>query len=232
MRVRTLVTQRKYYGMDALALRAAMARVLSRVAGAAPDEARVSRRHLCQDFVLDATAADSVLEQLVADALLRQPDERQGDFALTERFLEYATARVVEPLTRDRARALVGRACALAARINAEWKTNPLQISDLAPFGSYISRERLLAELPLGIAVRSRSRSRKARWTPMASRQDGARQIRAAVREVSSFFHTRMVSDPQLLPRPFFIVFRDSGDEDDSFPEPAEPWAPATESRV
>ncbi|MEP6997895.1 MAG: hypothetical protein ABI900_09605, partial [Betaproteobacteria bacterium] len=160
----------------------------------------------------------------VTDGLLRQPDERQGDFALTERFLEFATARVVEPLPRDRARQLLGKACALATQINADWKTNPLEIAALAPFGSYISHDKLLAELPLGIAVRVRSSSRKARWTRMASRRDGARQIRAAVRELSSFFHIRMVSDAKLLPQPFAIVFHDSGDEGaDPLPEAAQP---------
>ncbi|MFI4953560.1 MAG: hypothetical protein ACHP7M_10520 [Burkholderiales bacterium] len=230
MKIRTLVTERQYYGMDAIRLRAAMARVLTRVAGLPPESARVSRRNLCQDFALDPAEAQTVLDQLVADHLLRQPDEHQGDLALTERFLEFAAARVVEPLPRDRARQLLGKACLLATRINVEWKTNPLEVSALAPFGSYISRDRLLAELPLGIAVRPRSGSRKARWTRMASKQDGARQIRAAVRELSSFFHLRMVSDPQLLPRPFAVIFHDSGDDgQDSF---AEQLAPATESRA
>jgi len=230
MKIRTLVTQRQYYGMEAVALRAAMARVLSRVAGLPPDASRVSRRNLFHDFALDAEAAQDTLDQMVADGLLKQPDERQGDFALTERFIEFATARVVEPLPRDRARQLLGRACSLATRINAEWRTNPLEIAALAPFGSYISHDKLLAELPLGIAVRPRSPSRKARWTRMISRRDGARQIRAAVRDLSSFFHIRMVSDPQLLPQPFAVVFHDSGDEGvDPLSEIAQP---ATESRA
>ena len=157
MKIRTLVTKRQYYGMEAVALRAAMARVLSRVAGLPADEARVSRRHLCQDFGLDPAAAQDTLDQMVADGLLQQPDERQGDFALTERFFEFATARVVEPLPRERARQLLGKVCLLATQINAEWKSNPLEIVALAPFGSYISPDKLLAELPLGIVVRPRS---------------------------------------------------------------------------
>jgi hypothetical protein len=223
MKIRTLVTQRQYYGMEAVALRAAMARILSRVAGLPPDAARVSRRNLLQDFALDAPAAQDTLDKMVADGLLQQPDELQSDFALTERFLEYATARVVEPLPRDRARQLLGKACELAASINAEWKTNPLEINALAPFGSYLSHDTLLAELPLGIAVRPRSSSRKARWTRTVSRRDGARQIRAAVRELSTFFHIRMVSDPKLLPQPFAVVFQDPGDDGaDPLPEAAE----------
>ncbi len=226
MKIRTLVTKRQYYGMEAVALRAAMARVLSRVAGLPADEARVSRRNLYQDFGLDAAAAHDTLDQMVADGLFQQPDERQGDFALTERFLEFATARVVEPLPRERARQLLGKVCLLATQINAEWKSNPLEIAALAPFGSYISPDKLLAELPLGIVVRPRSPSRKARWTRTVSRRDGARQIRAAVRELSTFFHIRMVSDPKLLPQPFAVVFHDSGDEGaDPSPAPAEPAA-------
>jgi hypothetical protein len=226
MKIRTLVTKRQYYGMEAVALRAAMARVLSRVAGLPADAARVSRRNLYQDFGLDAAAAQDTLEQMIADGLFQHPDERQGDFALTERFLEFATARVVEPLPRERARQLLGKVCVLASQINAEWKSNPLEIAALAPFGSYISPDKLLAELPLGIVVRPRSRSRKARWTRTISRRDGARQIRAAIRELSTFFHIRMVSDPKLLPQPFAVVFHDGGDESaDPSPAPAEPAA-------
>ena len=213
MKIRTLVTKRQYYGMEAVALRAAMARVLSRVVGLPADAARVSRRNLYQDFGLDTAAAQDTLDQMVADGLFQHPDERQGDFALTERFLEFATARVVEPLPRERARQLLGKVCLLATQINAEWKSNPLEIVALAPFGSYLSPEKLLAELPLGIVVRPRSRSRKARWARTVSRRDGARQIRAAVRELSTFFHIRMVSDPKLLPQPFAVVFHDGGDE-------------------
>jgi hypothetical protein len=230
MKIRTLVTKRQYYGMEAVALRAAMARVLSRVAGLPADAARVSRRNLSQDFGLDTVAAQDTLDQMVADGLLQQPDERQGDFTLTERFLEFATARVVEPLPRERARQLLGRVCLLATQINAEWKSNPLEIAALAPFGSYISPETLLAELPLGIVVRPRSPSRKARWARTISRRDGARQIRAAVRELSTFFHIRMVSDPKLLPQPFAILFHDSGDEGED--RSLAPDAPATESQA
>jgi hypothetical protein len=80
------------------------------------------------------------------------------------------------------------------------------------------------------MVVRPRSPSRKARWARTVSRRDGARQIRAAVRELSTFFHIRMVSDPKLLPQPFAVVFHDGGDEGtDTSPTAAEP---ATESRA
>jgi len=39
MKIRTLITQREYYGMDAIKLRAGMTRLLTRVTGLAPDAA-------------------------------------------------------------------------------------------------------------------------------------------------------------------------------------------------
>jgi hypothetical protein len=50
------------------------------------------------------------------------------------------------------------------------------------------------------------------------------------VRELSTFFHIRMVSDPKLLPQPFAVVFHDGGDEF-AYTSPAAA-EPATESRA
>ena len=123
---------------------------------------------------------------MVADGLFQHPDERQGDFALTERFLEFATARVVEPLPRERARQLLGKVCLLATQINAEWKSNPLEIVALAPFGSYLSPEKLLAELPAGhrraaaVAVAVAQSSLGAHGEPARRREaDPCRRFRA-----------------------------------------------------
>jgi len=53
MKVRTLVTQRLYFGLDAFQLRAATGRAAARMVGLAPDRARVSADHLRQDFAID-----------------------------------------------------------------------------------------------------------------------------------------------------------------------------------
>ncbi len=121
MRVRTLITQRLYFGVDALHLRAATGRVVARVVGLPPERARVSARNLCQDFGFDALRGQALIDELLAEGLLEAPDELQADYGLTERFLEFAAARVVEPLPRERAKQLLLRACALAAQVNAEW---------------------------------------------------------------------------------------------------------------
>jgi hypothetical protein len=42
----------------------------------------------------------------------------------------------------------------------------------------------------------------------MATKAEGANQIRAAFRELSSFVRVRVVHDAQLLPRPFAVAFQ------------------------
>jgi len=205
MKARTLVTQRLYFGLKAIDLRAATGRVLSRVVGLPPERARVSARHLRQDFGVDTVQGNTLVEQLVAEGLLEPPGELQADYGVTERFVEYASARVVEPLPRERARQLLAHACELATRVNGQWTHNPLEIEAVAPFGCYMSRDRQLAELPLGIVVRPRAR--RARWGRAQTKSDGAREIRAQFRELSSFIHVRMVNDTRRLPRPFAVAF-------------------------
>jgi hypothetical protein len=205
MRIRTLITGRLYFGIDALNLRAATARVLARVVGLPPERARASVRSLCQDFGVDAQLGQALVDELVAEGLLEAPNDLQTDYGLTERFLEFAAARVVDPLPRERAKQLLARACALARQINDDWNHNPLEVEAIAPFGSYMSRDSTLAEL--GIVVRPRPATRRARWGRMEAKSDGARAMRAAFRELSSFIVVRMVNETQLLPRPFAIAF-------------------------
>ena len=210
MKARTLVTDRLYFGIDPLSLRTGTARAYTRVVGLPPERARVSARNLRQDFGIGDTRLGQVLiEEFVAEGLLDPPNEMQQDYGLNDRFLEFAFARVVEPLPRDRAKQLLSKACELAARINAEWTRNPLEIQMLAPFGSYISRDRQLADLSLGAVVRPRLAARRARWGRIVSKSEGAHDIRAALRDISSFIHVRLVSSKERLPRPFSVAFQD-----------------------
>jgi hypothetical protein len=207
MKARTLVTQRLYFGMDAHKLHAAMARVLSRIVGLAPERARVSAKHLRQDFGVDTMQGNALIATLVAEGLLQAPDGGRADYAPTERFLEFASARIVDPLPREQAKKLLARACVLAVHVNGEWSRNPFEIEALAPFGCYMTLDAQLAELPVGIVVRERPLARRARWGRIQTKSDGAREIRAEFRNLSSFMHVRMVEDRRSLPRPFAVAF-------------------------
>ena len=120
MKQRTLVSDRRYFGIDALALRAAAARVVSRVAGLPPERARVRGAFLRQDFGLDTVDGRALLEEFCAVGLLQKPAEPASDFLVTPKLAEYANARIVEPLPRAKAKALVLRACELAERVNRD----------------------------------------------------------------------------------------------------------------
>jgi len=207
MKARTLITQRLYFGMDALKLRASTGRALARIVGLPRERARISGANLQQDFDVDTREGRALLEELVTAGLLQPVTERNDDYRLTERFFEFAAARVVEPLQRPRAKLLLAAACKLAERINQEWAHNPLEIEAFAVYGAYMSRDHQIDELSLGIVVRARASAARARFRRVLPKADGADQIRAAFRELSSFVTVRLVTDRRALPRPFSMVF-------------------------
>ena len=207
MKPRTLVTQRLYFGVDAFRLREASGKVLSRVVGLAPDRARVRAEDIQHDFGVDTIEGALLVDEMVAEGLLAPRAEASGEYQLTDRFREYASARVVEPLSRSRARVIVANARELADRINEEWTRNPLEVAALAPFGAYLSQEPALEALPLGIVVRIRPVTRRARWR-MLTKADGAHEIRGAFKALSSFVSAQMCTDVSELPPPFAVVYQ------------------------
>jgi hypothetical protein len=209
MKSRTLIAHHRYFGVDAMQLRTAAGRVLTRVVGLPPARARVRADHLKHDFAVDTVEGDALLHELVDGGLLRPAAQAPGDFEVTDRFREFATARVVEPLARERARQLLARACDIARHVNAEWNRNPLVVDALAVSGSYMSREAELTDLVLGVVVGSRDTPRRARWGRMANKQAGAQAIRTELQALSSFVAVHFVTDAAELPRPFAIVYRD-----------------------
>ena len=206
MRVRTLVTHRRYFGFDAISLRAATGRVLSRVVGLPRERARVTDTQLRVDFGVDTVDARTVVAGMVESGLL-EPSAGERDYRITERFYEFAAARIVEPLPRPRARLLVAQAVELAQRANAEWSRNPLVIEAVAPFGAYMSRDPYLDELPLGLVVGNRPASQRARWRTIG-KAEGVQMIRDAFGELSTFVRVRLVTDLGALPRPFAVSYQ------------------------
>ncbi|HVF63948.1 MAG TPA: hypothetical protein VNE58_08140 [Casimicrobiaceae bacterium] len=206
MKNRTLVTQRLYFGVDAFRLREASGRLLARVAGLSPERARVRATEVRRDLGLDTVDGQAAVDEMVAEGLLLPRDAAPNEYQVTDRFIEYANARVVEPLVRSRARKIVASARGLASMINNDWTRNPLRIDAIAPFGCYISQDLYLDKLPIGIVVGVRPASRRARWR-MLSRTDGAHEIRMAFKSLSSFVKVLLVTSPDQLPSPHAVVF-------------------------
>jgi hypothetical protein len=206
MKVRTLVTDRRYFGVDPMTLRAAAARVLARVVGMPPGRAMVSAQALKQDFGVNTAMGRVVVDELVAGGLLLPHARDESDFHIHPKFMEFASARVVEPLPRARARLLVAKACELAARHNAGASRNPLAIDALVVFGAYMTRDSRLAELPLALVVRPRTGDRP-RWGRVMGGSEGAERLRADFGALSSFFRVRIVTATAALPRPFAVVY-------------------------
>lgn len=204
---RTLITDRLYYGLDPLRLRAATHRSLARVVGLPPERARLTPTHLQLDFALDTAQCAALVEDMIAGGLLEPPGPGRAGYGITPEFIELATARVVEPLPRARARKLLADASALAERINAEDVSNPLAIDVLVVFGDYMSRSHRLGELGIGIVVASRAPSLRTRFGRMQPKAEGAEAIRAAFRDLSSFVRVRLATERTALPRPFSVVY-------------------------
>jgi hypothetical protein len=210
MKPRTLLTDRLYFGLDPMKLRSATGRALARVVGLSPERARISATNLRQDFALDTTQGDALVNEFVAEGLLEPPNERSAGYGLTREFFELAAARIVEPLPRSRAKLLLTEACALAERFNDEAVHNPLAIAAFAVYGDYMSRAHQLEELGIGVVVTLRTPSRRTRFGRMQSKAEGADTIRAAFSQLSSFIRVRLVTETRTLPRPFSLVFESS----------------------
>ena len=207
MTIRTLVLQRLQFGLEPLAFRRGATRVLSHIAGQRPEEARVTVEDLQKAFGLDGAGAEALLRALVASRLLERASTT-SNYRLTERFREFALARIVPPLERARAKRLIERASTLAAQINAKWTHNPFAIAMIAVSGSYMSRSRKLPELSLWVIVQPRTSGGARVWERSLSRSEGAQRIREAVGSLSSYVVLRLATDAESLPRPFTVAFR------------------------
>jgi hypothetical protein len=209
-KLRRLVADRKYFGLEASALRAGAERSLAHMSTQPPEQARIDVRSLGEAFHLDAPASWALLGALLTGGLL-YPDGN-GGYHPTRHFRDYALACVVAPLSRARAKALIDRVCGLAAHINADWASNPLRIKVVAVSGSYMSRRDQLAELSLWLVLRRRPETRARRWRPSMSKDDALRQILEPIHALSSFIVVRIVADRQVVQRPFSVVFEANED--------------------
>jgi hypothetical protein len=159
---RRLIADQRYFGLGALALHDGANRMLARIAAQAPQPGRIDVRSLADDFRLDTAASWTLLRAFLVGGLVH-PDGT-GSYRPTTRFREYALACVIIPLSRARARTLVGRAKERVASINAGAIQNPYRIQALAIAGSYMSRCDPLPELSLWLVLEERSEVPGRRW--------------------------------------------------------------------
>jgi hypothetical protein len=212
MKIRTLVSNQPCFGLEPLLFRRGAGRALARVARLQPEQARVNAQTLREDFRLEPAAGEALLHALVAGGLLQPEPGRASDYRLTERFHEFALARVVPPLRRAYAKQLLEQACGLAAQINADWTRNPFLVDMVAVSSSYMRRSNKVADLILWPVVKARSQLRVRRFRPSLTEADGVSEIHAALRALSSYILVYIVTDTDPIERPFSVPFR--ADED------------------
>jgi hypothetical protein len=208
MKIRTLISNQLYFGLEPLDLRRGTERTLSRVFGLPPDRVRVTRETLREDFRLDMAESEALVRAFVGDGLLQADPATAGNYRLTERFHEFAQARVVAPLERAEAKELVDKACRLAAQINADRTWNPVMIDMLGVSGAYMSRSDYISELKLWPVVKTRAEIRPRRFGSPMTKAEGSSEIRGLLRALSPFILVHLVTDTASVERPFSVPFR------------------------
>jgi hypothetical protein len=200
-----LISSERYFGLAARVFHAGAQQMLARISAQPADTGQLDLECLGRDFSLDPAPSLALLRAMVEGGLL-VPDGT-GYYRPTARFVEYALAPVVAPLSRARAKSLIEAVHKTAERVNAEWAQNPLQIRTIAVSGSYMSRSDRLPELTVWLVLRPRPAAPSRRWRPMVSKGTGLRQILSAIDALSSFIRVRIVASKRAVPRPFCVVF-------------------------
>jgi len=201
-----MVADRQYFGIEAEALRAGAERTLARLSKQSPEEQRIDVRTLSKDFLTDSAGAGVLLSQFLAGGLLHP--NGAGSYLPTRHFRQCALASVVAPMTRDRAKSVIDRACKLAEQINKEWTRNPFRIKTIVVSGSYMTRRKELSELSLSLGLSRRQEARTGATLSSEARDEAGRQIVHAMSKLSSFISVRIVSERHAVPRPFSVVFQ------------------------
>jgi hypothetical protein len=211
MKSTTLVTKRLYFGVDAIRLREATGRILLRVVGLPPERATVSLDTLVHDFGLLASAGRAMAEQMVRSGLLERLSPTGTEFGITDKFRQYAQARIVEPLPRTRAQLLVTQVAQLADDFNRTATRNKYELEAVAVYGDYMSLDPWLEGLSIGVTGRRRAPSERPAMGRATKPVEGHEQIRAILEKPSSFVHVGFFHHVQDIPRPFSVIYKAEG---------------------
>jgi len=207
----TLVTKKRYFGVDALQMRDATARVLSRVEDLPPDRAVVGVEALLEDFRVSAAASRPMIEEMLRQGLLQRVPDRSGEYGVTDKFRRYADARIIEPLPRNRAKMLLNHIADLAWHFNRSAVENKYEIDALAAFGSFMPLEPELEEVTVAVTGRRRPPAERPSSGRATAALQGHEQIRALIENQSTYLRARFFQHLDDVPRPFSVIFKSSG---------------------
>jgi hypothetical protein len=209
MKTMTLVARHLYFGLNPLHLRDAANRVLARVPEDANGSAAVTIDALVEDLRVTPTASKAIVEEMVQSGLLKRISPSGSNFGITKRFREIARARIIEPLERSQAQMLLTHCTELAEQFNRTASRNKYEIEAIAVFGSYMSRNRGLAELELAITGRHRALGSQKNLIGRATTPtEGTDCIRALFERQSGFIEVHFFKRLSDVPRPFSVIFK------------------------
>ena len=209
MAVFQLVTRHLYFGVDAMQLQIAAGRVLMRIVGRPPERATVGLDTLAQDFGMSTRESLALVDHMVLAGLLQKPHPNEAEYVITDKFRQYAQARIVDPLPRARAQLLLTHMAERAQYFNRTATRNKYEIEALAVYGSYMSREPEMPDLMIGVTGRRRGGVDRHVAGRATAQTAGRQQIRDLFEELSSFVWVTFFHRLQDVPRPFTVIFKD-----------------------
>lgn len=208
MKTMTLVARHLYFGLDPLRLRDAANRVLARVPEDTSLSASVNVEALVEDFSLTPSASRAIIEEMVQSGVLTKLTPTGANYGITTRFREIARARIIEPLERTQAQLLIGHCAELAEQFNRTAIRNKYEIEAIAVFGSYMTRNKAIAELEIAITGRRRESGQKNLIGRGVTPNEGTDRIRALFERQSGFIEVHFFKRLTDVPRPFSVIFK------------------------
>jgi len=208
MKTPTLVQNRLYFGIEAMRLRDATDRVLARVAGIPPQRATIGLHALAEDFHLTPSDGRALVDGMIGEGLLERLSPNGIEYGINEGFRALAKARVIPPLPREQAQAVLAQIARAAAHFNRSALSNKYEIDAIAVHGSYMSLDADLPDVSIGVTGRRRAPAARPSAGRGTDATEGTAEIRSLLESHSTYvrvgFH-RQLAD---VPRPFSVVFR------------------------
>jgi hypothetical protein len=164
---------------------------------------------LIEDFHLTPSASKAIIEEMVQSGVLTKlPPSGGAAYGITPRFREIARARIIEPLERSQAQLLLAHCAQVAERFNRSALRNKYEIEALAVYGHYMTRNKAIAELELGITGRHRRPGQKNFIGRATTPSEGTEEIRALFEKQSGFIDVHFFKKIVEFPRPFSVIFK------------------------